>query len=338
MSPLLAAWLQFGAALVLIGVAGTTLSRCGDVIADRTGLGGTWVGVILIATVTSFPELITGVSAVTLADDPDIAVGTVLGSCVFNMLILVILDYLTRGRSVFEIAGPDHGLAAGWSILLIGIVGFSLVLAQADGGTAPALSFVGIYTPILLLLYLNAVRVVFRHEVAKRGAGEEVEQERAESLQGAVVGYLVAASVVVAVSLYLPFVARDLADVMGWHRTFVGTLFVAAVTSLPEVVVTVAALRIGAVDMAVANLFGSNLFNIMVVAVDDLFFVKGPILSHVSQVHVMSAFSAMMMTGVAIAGLLYRPRGGFLGMATWASLILATIYLLNSYVLYLYGG
>jgi len=332
------AWIQFAAALALVAYAGSALSRYGDVLADKTGLGGTWIGVALLATVTSLPELLTGVSAVALAGEADIAVGTVMGSCVFNMGILVVLDFVTRGRrSVFEMARQGHILSAGLGVLLIGVVGFNVMLASEDG-RAMALGPVGLYTPLIILLYAVSVRVVFRYEREHPELQAAGELFPTVSMARAVAGFSVSAVVVIAVSLWLPFVARDLAEVMGWHHSFVGTLFVALVTSLPEVVVTVAAVRIGAVDLAVANLFGSNLFNILVVAVDDLFFLEGPILSHVDPVHALSAFSATMMTGVAIVGLLYRPRNRVAGGLGWASLILVTIYLLNTYLLYLYGG
>jgi cation:H+ antiporter len=101
-------------------------------------------------------------------------------------------------------------------------------------------------------------------------------------------------------------------------------------------VVTIAALNIGALDMAIGNLFGSNLFDILIVAIDDLFFVQGPLLSHVSRLHAVSALSAIVMTGVAIVGLLYRPRERLLRTVGWASLFLLFLYVLNSAILYLY--
>ena len=135
----------------------------------------------------------------------------------------------------------------------------------------------------------------------------------------------------------LPFVAKALAVEMGWHQSFVGTLFVAFVTSLPEMVVTVAALKLGAVDMAIGNLFGSNLFNIAILAIDDILYVRGPLFDSVSATHAISAFSAIMMTGVAIVGLLYRPRTRVLKTVGWVSIFLFTVYLINSYILYIYG-
>lgn len=76
----------------LILWAGVRLSRYGDIIAQRTGLGGTWIGLILLSTVTSLPELVTGASAIVMFDVPDIAVGDVIGSCMLNLVILALLD------------------------------------------------------------------------------------------------------------------------------------------------------------------------------------------------------------------------------------------------------
>jgi cation:H+ antiporter len=90
-------WLQLGACAALIAVAGTKLSRYADVIADKTGLSGNWIGLILLATVTSLPELATGISSVTIADAPNIAVGDILGSCVFNLAILVMTGIVIVG-------------------------------------------------------------------------------------------------------------------------------------------------------------------------------------------------------------------------------------------------
>jgi cation:H+ antiporter len=103
-------------------------------------------------------------------------------------------------------------------------------------------------------------------------------------------------------------------------------------------VVTLAALRIGALDMAIGNILGSNLFNIVILAVDDVFFLPGPLFEHVSALHVVSALSAIMMSGIAIVGLLYRPRARVFRTVGWTSLFLFLVYLLNSYILYLHEG
>jgi cation:H+ antiporter len=124
---------------------------------------------------------------------------------------------------------------------------------------------------------------------------------------------------------------------MGWKQTFVGTLFVAAATSTPEVVVTIAAVRLGALDLAIGNLLGSNLFNSLILAVDDLCFLPGPLLAHVSPVHTVSALSALIMTALAIIGLFYRPTGRLFRTVGWISLALLTLYILNVLVVFQYA-
>ncbi len=331
-------WLEFSVCAVLIGIAGTKLSRYADMIADKTGLSGSWIGLILLATVTSLPELVTGVSALTLADAPDMAVGGVLGSCVFNLVILVILDFMIRGESIYHRADRNHILTAGFGVVLIGFAGLSILLASM--GFTLNITFMGIYTPIIIILYLVAMRALFvREHTQIEQLIEQVASRYPDiTLRQAAIGYISAALVVIIAGVYLPVVCAQLAEIMGWHNSFVGTLFVAGVTSLPELAVTIAALRIGALDMAVANLLGSNLFNILVLALDDLIFIKGALLSHISLTHVISALSAVLMTGLVIIGLIYRPTARLILNFGWISLSLLMLYLLNTYVLYKYGG
>jgi len=331
------AWLLFAACAAVIVVAGVFLSRYGDVIADKTGLGGTWVGLVMLATVTSLPELVTGVSSVTLAATPNIAIGDVLGSCVFNLLLLTLLDVLQREESVFSRASRGHILSAGFGAILLGLIGFNLLVAPHTPHMA--IGHIGAYSFIIVLVYAVAMRMVFRYERAEQEAYTEERAERYPdiTLRQAGIRYALAAGGVVSAGLILPFAAKTLAEAMGWHLTFVGTLFVAAATSLPEGVVTISALRLGALDMAVSNLLGSNLFNGLIVAIDDMLYLKGSILAHVSPQHGLSAFSGIMMTGIVVVGLIYRPRERLLRIASWASLMLLSIYLLNTWLLFLQG-
>jgi cation:H+ antiporter len=337
MSAVLSAWLQFAICAALIGAAGYRLSLYGDVIAEKTGLGRNWVGLVMLASVTSLPELVTGVSAVTVAKVPNIAIGDVLGSCVFNLLLVVLLDFLHRGESVYTRAGRGHILSAGFGTLLIGLVAFNLMLGAR--APLPSVGHVGVYSAVIVLLYGFAMRTIFVYERRELAEATEQAAERypGMTLRHAATGYTLASLVVVAAGIWLPFIGAQLAQAMGWHKTFVGTLFVAFATSVPEVAVTLSALRLGALDMAIGNLLGSNLFDIVIVAIDDLFFLEGPILAHVSPLHVVSAVSAMMMNGVAIVGLLYRSPTRILRTVGWVSLFLLVIYLFNSYVLFLHG-
>ncbi len=375
-SSIVVVWAQFISVGAVIVAAGFYLARYGDVIADKTGLSGSWIGLALLATVTSLPELVTGISSVTIANEPDIAVGDVLGSCVFNLLILALLDAGYRRSVIFSAGGRGHLLTAAFGILLIAMAGVSLLLAQA--GHMPMFGHIGLYAPAFLLVYVLAMRTVYRYERAqvaefeadsnsiskvKQGGDERAtktvhsvrlgvsEEANAVSpmkwnwndqaarypeitLRQAGTRFALAAVAVVAAGSALPFLAADLADLMGWSKSFVGTQFVAAVTSLPEVTVTIAALRMGAVNMAIANLLGSNMFNIAILAVDDAFYLPGLLLADVSPDHAVTALSAVAMSAVVVAGLLARPRTRVGGIMSWPSLALVAIYLLNSYAIY----
>jgi cation:H+ antiporter len=328
-------WLQLLLCLALIGAAGFQLSRYADAIAEKSGLSRSWVGLAMLATVTSLPELATGISSVTAAAAPDIAVGDIFGSCVFNLLLLVLLDFLYRTEPVYTRARQGHLVSAGFGTVLLGFAGFNLVIYQ--GAMGPQLGHVGLYAPFLLLLYLLAARALFRYE--REQVGKQLETEPTYpglTLAQAVTGFAVAAIVVVLGGIWLPFLGVEVAARMGWTESFVGTLLVAAITSAPEIAVTAAAVRLGAVDLAIADVLGSNLFNMTVLAFDDAFYLPGPLFAHVSPSHVASAFSAMMMSGMATVGLTLRPKSRVLRTVSWVSLFMMAVYLLNTLFPYLY--
>ncbi|WP_374089210.1 sodium:calcium antiporter [Methylomicrobium lacus] len=327
--------LEFASLALVIGIAGYFLALYGDVIAEKTGLGGSWVGFSMLATVTSLPELVTGISSVTYVGVPDIALGDALGSCVFNLLLIVMLDFMHRGSSVYTRASQGHILSAGFGVVLLGFVAFNILLYR--NGFRLSLWHIGLYAPIIVLFYIVSMRTVFRFEKAQHlEAVEEIAERHPKmSLAKAIAFYCVAAAVVIAAGIRLPLTADHVAQAMDWQRSFVGTVFVALATSMPEVAVTFSAFRIGALDMAISDLFGSNLFNLVIIALDDVAYVKGPLLADVSSAHLISAQSAIMMTGVAIVGLLYRPNTRLFKTVGWVSLFIFSIFILNISVLYL---
>ena len=335
MTAAILAWAKFAVCAALIGVAGPVLTRYGDIIARRTGVSRTWIGLILLATATSLPELFTGVSAVTVASAPNIAVGDALGSCVFNLVMLVVLDAMHRSESMYSRIDQAHILTASFGVILIGFAGASLLF----GRDSLNLKFfhVGIYTPIIIVLYLVAMRAAFVYERRRTTPLATLDDDRKITLAMAVGRYLAAAAIVVGAGTWLPFVGVEIAEIMGWRTTFVGTLFVAGATSIPELVVTISALRLGALDMAIANLLGSNLFDVVILAIDDIFYARGPLLLAVSPAHAVTAFAAVIMSGILIVAILYRPATRFHGTIGWVSLSLLLVYVLSSYAIYLHG-
>lgn len=325
---MLGLWAAFFVCTAVIVYSGAKLSKYGDIIAEKTGLGGTWVGVVLMASVTSLPELVTGISSVTYAGVPDIAVGNVLGACVLNMFTLALLDALYRPGPLSARAHHGHVLAAGFGILLLSLAVAALLL----GPKVVSLGWIGLSSLLTVLIYFVAMRTVYSYEKRRLAA---YVKERAEELKyqevpmrKALLAYGLNAAVVIVTALFLPGIGKGLAAATGLGQTFVGTVLIALSTTLPELVVSFSAVRIEAVDLAIGNLFGSNVFNLFILALDDLFFTEGPLLAHASAGHMLSGLSAIAMTSVAVIGLTYRAERKRLPLA-WDSLVIAAIYVIT---------
>lgn len=329
-------WMALAACALAIGWAGVQLTRLAEAIGEMTGMSGSWTGLLLLASVTSLPELATGISAVTLARAPDIAIGDVLGSTVFNLALLVLLDVLHRPETIYSRASPVHILSAGFGVIMLGVVGASVLLARER--VLPGTASVGSYAPLLLLLYLLAMRSAFAHEQQQRRQPRQAAAPGPDhpGLRRCLLGFALAAAVVAGAGIWLPVAGNRIAGAMGWSGSFVGTLLVAGATSLPEVVVTLAALRLRALDMAIGGLLGSNLFDLVIIAIDDVFHAGGPILAEVSSVHAVTAFSAVMMSGAVIVGLVLRPQRRVLRTMSVVSAALLAVYLLNLGVLFVH--
>jgi len=331
-------WLQFFICAALIIISGSRLSKYGDIIAEKTGMGKAWVGLILMASITSLPELMTGISSVTVANVPNIAVGNLVGACVFNLLILALLDPMDKSSPIFSKIGQSHLLSGGFGLLLLGVVAVSIIL----GAFMPSVWHIGLYTPVIILTYVIGIRLVYLYE--KRILKLLVTPEEHErpydkvSLRSAVFLYLINALVIIVVASALPFVAERISDATGLGNNFMGTLFVAGVTTLPELTVSVSAMRMGAQDLAIGNLLGSNMFNLGLVAIDDIFFTKGPLLSYVSTSHAVTALMAVLMTAIALIGITYKhEKKAFLRFG-WDSLTMLALGVLNAYFVFLMRG
>jgi cation:H+ antiporter len=305
--------IQFLVSAGVIIAAGTVLTRCADVISVRTRLGHLLAGSLLLATATSLPELATDIHAVRLGS-VDLAVGDVFGSCLFNLLILTVLD-LTRYShgSMLSRQSAAHALAASISIGLTAIGAVFILL----GPKLKAATFLnlGPGSFLLLIAYAVGARLVFVARKISTEAGE-ADRDTAEpaprviglgelTLKKAIVGYVVSAAAILAAAPFLARAADDLAERSGLGGTFIGTTAVALCTSLPELVTTLAAVRMRAFDLALGNIFGSNAFNLVVLAPLDAFH-DGSLLSAVAPTHVYTALCVIVVTTVMVLGQLYQ--------------------------------
>ncbi|MDP1746366.1 MAG: sodium:calcium antiporter [Bacteroidota bacterium] len=286
----------------VIVMAGSRLSKYGDMMADMMGWGKMFVGMILMASVTSMPELMTGISSIVIVDAPNLAVGDIVGSCAFNILIISMMDlFYDSKKPLTSVAQTGHVIVASFGIIMLSMVAFAILMPDIFGRIA----WIGGFSILFLILYFIAIRTVFLY-VKKQPVAVEVAQPNTLTLKQVVFKYLLNAVFVIIAAIGLPYFGEHLAAASGLSQSFFGTLFIAASTSLPEIVVSIAAIRMGTIDLAIGNIFGSNIFNIGILALDDILYTKGPIFLFTNPNHIIPVLSTIVITAIGISGIVFR--------------------------------
>ncbi|MEO0185701.1 MAG: sodium:calcium antiporter [candidate division WOR-3 bacterium] len=317
----------------IIFFAGTRLSLYSDVIAEKTGLGRTWIGLVLVASITSLPEMVNSIASVTYAGVPDIAAGDLIGSCVFNLLIIAFLDLLYHKAPISSVAQTGHIISGSFGILQLSVIIVAIFLNRH----MPVVGWIGINSIISILIYLSALRLTYQYE--RKLINNETPKQDAElypdiPLKRAICLFVINAFLVIGAAIFLPKIGDGIAELTGLGQTFVGNIFIALSTSLPEAVVCFGALKCKAVDLAMGNLMGSTIFNIAILGFADILYTNGPILCSVSQNHIISAISAIVITAIVTISLTYRVEKKLLPLSVDAILIVS-VYVINVILLYM---
>ena len=326
--------LILAAAIVIF--AGRRLAQLADTLADRLNLGGGWVGLILMATVTSLPEVITSGTA-TAIGNVDLAFGGILGSCSFNVTLIVLLNALMGGGSILRGVSASHTLTSSFGLWLIGLALIGIVLAEKFAHT-PAIArlFELGWAVLILISYLGCMRLVYQFEKkTNRTDGAPNNRSSVRDLYGPLA---VLAIIIIGASWWL----AQLGDTLSTHKidmlgrplgaTFVGAGFLALATSLPEITTSIAAVRLGNLDLALGNIFGSNMFNIVVIPMlkaislikgDGLLMAAGSVNS---TPNLIVGLLAILLTAIAMGGLTYQSSRKMLRRFGFDSILIAVVY------------
>lgn len=320
--------LFLGASAVVVFSA-VMLARGGDVIAARTGLGHLWVGSLLIAGATSLPELVTNITAVRI-DNPGLAAGNVLGANMLNVSNLAIIAAVFGGRELFR------RLSRGQEYLAI--EAFVLTaLAATYVFAGPALNWYGV-TPAaisILVVYLIGSRVLY--VASKSGDASSSAPAPVKSLRWGWIVFLLSAAFVAVSAWALAFSADAIAEETGISASFIGVLAVAIVTTLPELTVGVTAIRIGAPEMAVAGLYGSNAFNIAILAVADIAYVEGSLFGSLEESHVIAGGFAVLLMGLGLIQVRLRRTLKYFSLTEPSTLLIVAVYLVGLFLVFRAG-
>lgn len=288
------------AALVRAGIA---LARSGDEIATRTRLGGLLVGTLLMAAATSLPEIVTAVAAAA-TEAADLAVGSVFGSSMANMAILAVIDLVHR-KHVWPSIELGHARVGSLAIALTSLAVLGVVTPRG-----PVLAWVGIDTVLILAGWIAAVAWM-RRSRGRRVAEFPTPTEWGEAeappgnLRSPILRFSLATLAILVAGPVVAISGEGIAETSGLDATFVGVLLVAIATSLPELVGSLGAVRIGAYDLAVGNLFGSNAFNMIVLLFADVAYTRGPILTGAGLGQIVAGVGAIGLMAVALAAIVH---------------------------------
>jgi len=291
----------------LLTRAAVGLARNASEIVARTSLSALFVGMVLMAFATSLPELVADVTA-SLEGAPDLAVGDLFGSSMANMAILAVID-MTRRGGMWPAVELGHARVAAMAIGLT-----TLALLGILAAPVPALGWVGADTVLIAIAYVAALAWFRRSPVSprERTALGPLVAGRATDVDGGSAGvrrvFLRFAGAAVAILVTAPVVASAAVEIThqsGISETFFGATLLAVTTSLPELIASLAAARMGQQDLALGNLFGSNAANMSVLVFADIAYTPGPILGAVDPGQAIAGLGAILLMVIALAAIVH---------------------------------
>lgn len=321
----------FAAAITVY--AAIKLSTYADVISEKSTMSGMLVGTVLLAGATSLPEVTTSISAV-MINNPDIAVGNMLGSNLFNIFILAMFDLYFRQKQLFNEASRDHLYTAGLGLSLTVLTMIALIV-RVD------LTFVGIGIDALFIAALYGVGIYYIGKRPQQPSTEqEVEQEvgasvtDTTSVKQAVVRFVIAALVIMGAGTALSVTGDQIAVVTGLGSSFVGSFLIAASTSLPEAVAVFVALKLRNVNLAFGSILGSNIFNMLIIAMSDIFYQNGSILADVSASHLVTAIGITILSVLVMYSVLRKDVTSKVRYVI-PSILVVFVYAVSSYLIFI---
>jgi cation:H+ antiporter len=350
--PLWGNLLVFAIAAAAIWWAGTRLEHCADRIAEQTGLGQAFTGMLLLAAATSLPELATTITAVAVLNNPTLAVHNLLGGVAMQTALIAVADFAKPKRGALTFFSPSF-------VLLVEAVGLlmmlHLVIAGVTAGGVPALFSLSLWSLLIVLAYIALMFLVYRHrgqprwtptriddipdeirsELERaRGHGPNVTQAEHARPLGRLWMLFAAMSLIVLVGGWFAAQSADvLAEQTGLGPAFLGATLLAIATSLPELSTTIAAARGRRHTIVVSNVFGSNAFDIALLFLADLLYREGAILAHAQSSVVFVAAVGALMTCIYLWGMMERENRSVLGIG-WDSAAVLIVYFGTMAVLY----
>lgn len=247
--------------VALIVLLSVKLGKYVDIIDAKSNISGAFIGGVMLAAVTSLPELFTSLSAVWLVHENALVIGNILGSDLINLAFFAaILLVFSRGLKKAKFS-PFYYISIGVLVALYGAVAIGMYFAEYV-----QITWFSAVSPLILVLY-----VLFINKMPKTSDPSEDECKDNITLKQAVVRFIVCAVILIGASICMTYFSDLVSDRLGWGKTFAGALLLGVATSLPELISSATLCFRGNFDAAAGNILGSNIFNFMILFVADVF-------------------------------------------------------------------
>lgn len=308
---------MFCLSAVLVWIAGTRIARYADQIATITGVGHATVGLVLLAGVTSLPEVAVSLSSAAVGT-PVLAVNNLLGGVALQISILAVADAILGKEALTVVAGSGLILLQ----VTMTIVLLLLVAAAVVAGDTP-LAGIGAWSWGLLAMYAFAIGTIAHSQGSRAWVAQKTQRQRehaarlqaeqsacgpseAKPLRSALGKTALAGAVILAAGFALSLTGNAIAQQTGLGQNFVGAVFMAVSTSLPEISTVLAAMKLRRYEMAIADIFGTGLFNVALVFVVDAVYAGGPVLNEVGQFSLFASLLSALLAAIYLVGLIER--------------------------------
>jgi cation:H+ antiporter len=325
--PLVAVVAAFLAAALVIAVAGTHLARRADRLADITGVGEALFGAVLLGGITSLPGIVTSVSTA-WQGFPQLAASNAIGGIAVQTAFLAVADMAYRKANLEHAAASLENLMQG--ALLSTLLAIP-ILAMA--GPEVTLFSVHPATAFLVAAYLFGLRVIaharedqlWKPKATAETQHDQVRQERPDrrTLVSLWVGFAALAVTVGLAGYVVAQAGIAISQRTGLSESVVGALLTAVATSLPELVTSVAAVRHGALTLAVGGIIGGNSFDVLFLAFSDVAYRDGSLYHAIGDGQLFIMALTLLLTGVLLLGLLRREKRGLANIGFESVLVLA---------------
>jgi cation:H+ antiporter len=334
----------FGACTIFVWIAGWRIAQYADRFASATGLGHAIVGMIVLAGLTSLPEMAVTFSAA-LSESPQLAANNLLGSIAMQIAILAVADAMIGRQALTVVAGNSLVLLqVTMNVLLLVLV--ALAIAVGDSAFAGA----GLWSWGLALAYLLAMWTIAqsgdRQQWVARRTQRQRERQAAgqddaqapppsgdEPIQPLVTRLAIGGAVILVSGFLLSQTGEAIAGQTGLGNSFVGAVFVAIATSLPETSSVVSSMRRRRYEMALSDIFGTNLYNILLLFLVDLLYRGGPALNEVGRFSLVGSLLGALLAAIFLVGLIER-RDRTVARMGVDSLAVLVCYCAGLYLLY----